>query len=217
MKKTKVLLADDHALVRSGLHQLLLTFASYDVVGEAGDGVQAIELVRSLQPDVVLLDISMPKKRGLEAIREIKQAAPACKVLILSMYDREQYVRESIKNGADGYLLKGSDTDELRMALIHVLNGNPYISPSVSKPLVSEWIHSGKAEEQIGVEVELTEREKSVMKLLAEGYANKEVAEMLHISVKTVETHRSRILEKSGVRNLAELVKYAIKKGMVDL
>ncbi len=217
MKKTKVVLVDDHVLVRSGLHQLLLSFERYDIVGEAGDGVQAIEVVRTLQPDVVLLDISMPKKRGLEAIREIKQAAPACKVLILSMYDREQYVRESMKNGADGYLLKGSDTDELRMALIHVLNGDPYISPSVSKPFVSEWIHSGKGGEQIGAEVELTEREKSVMKLLAEGYANKEVAEMLHISVKTVETHRSRILEKTGVRNLAELVKYAIRKGMVDL
>jgi len=217
VKKTRVMLVDDHALVRSGLHQLLLTFEHYEVVGEAGDGAQAIELVRELQPDVVLLDIAMPRMRGLEAIREIKQAAPDCKVLILSMYDREQYVRESIKNGADGYLLKGSNTDELRMALMHVLNGNLYISPSVSKPLVSEWIHSGKADEQAGEEVQLTEREKSVMKLLAEGYPNKEVAELLHISGKTVETHRSRILEKTGVRNLAELVKYAIKKGMIDL
>lgn len=216
MKKWKVVVADDHTLVRTGLCHLLATFQDYDIVGEAGDGLQVIEQVQRLQPDVVLLDLAMPKMRGMEAILEIKRISQA-KVLVLSMYDRDEYIRQAMKNGADGYLLKGSAADELKTALVHIMEDHIYLSPSVSKSIVNEWIQGQGDREHALDKTGLTGREKEVLKLLAEGYANKEVADLLHISVKTVETHRSRIMDKSESHNLVELVKYAIKRGLVEL
>jgi two-component system, NarL family, response regulator NreC len=217
MKQWTVLLADDHALVRAGLYHLLQTFQIYHIVGEAGDGLQAIELALSLQPDVVLLDMAMPKMRGIEAIQEIKRVAPASKILVLSMHDRDEYVRQALKTGADGYLLKGSGANELKTALHDILEDRIYLSPSISKSIVSEWILSKANSESENKKTELTAREKGILKLLAEGHPNKVIASLLYISVKTVETHRSHIMQKSGTHNLAELVKYAIKIGIVDL
>ncbi len=216
MRKWKVVVADDHTLVRTGLCHLLATFQKYEIVGEAGDGLQAIELAQQLQPDIVLLDLAMPKMRGMEAIQEIKRVSQA-KVLVLSMYDRDEYIRQAIKNGADGYLLKGSAADELKTALMHILENHIYLSSAISKNIVKEWIHGQQAAELNIQKTGLTERENEVLKLLAEGYANKEIADLLHISIKTVETHRSRIMDKLGSRNLAELVKFAIKRGLVEL
>jgi len=216
MKKWTVLLADDHVLVRTGLRHLINTFVKFEVIGEASDGLEVIRQSKTLHPDIVLLDLAMPKMRGLEAIHEIKRQSPTSKVLVLSMYDREEYVRQSIRSGADGYLLKESAAEELQSALLHVLEERMYLSPAISKSIVSEWLLVTDREAAID-KSELTERERSILKLLAEGYGNKEVADLLHISVKTVETHRAHIMSKSESHNLAELVRYAIKKGLVDL
>jgi len=216
MKKWTVLLADDHVLVRTGLRHLINTFVKFEVIGEASDGLEVIRQSKTLHPDIVLLDLAMPKMRGLEAIHEIKRQSPTSKVLVLSMYDREEYVRQSIRSGADGYLLKESAAEELQSALLHVLEERMYLSPAISKSIVSEWLLVTDREAAID-KSELTERERSILKLLAEGYGNKEVADLLHISVKTVETHRAHIMSKSESHNLAALVIYAIKKGLVDL
>jgi DNA-binding NarL/FixJ family response regulator len=216
MKKNTVLLADDHALVRAGLRQLLLEFNTYDIVAEAGDGLQAIEEARLHQPDIVVLDLAMPKMRGIEAIKEIKKAAPDTKILVLSMYESEEYIRHALLNGADGYLLKGSAADELHAALEHVLANRLYLSPAISRSFVTDLLNKNRDHEQ-EMGGELSEREWGVLKLLAEGHSNKEIAGLLHISSKTVETHRSRIMLKLGLNNLADLVKYAIRKGLVDV
>lgn len=216
MKKYTVLLADDHALVRAGLRQLLLEFKSYDIIGEAGDGLQAIEEARLHQPNLVVLDLAMPKMRGIEAIKEIKKVSPDSKILVLSMYESEEYIRHALLNGADGYLLKGSATDELRSALEHVLASRLYLSPAISRAFVTDLLKKNQDHEQ-ELGGELSEREWGVLKLLAEGYTNKEIAGLLHISSKTVETHRSRIMDKLGLNNLADLVKYAIRKGLIDV
>lgn len=216
MKNNTVLLADDHALVRAGLRQLLLEFKSYDVVAEAGDGLQAIEQALSKQPDIVVLDLAMPKMRGIEAIKEIKRVSPNSKILVLSMYDNDEYIRHAILNGADGYLLKGSATDELRVALDNVLADHLYLSPAISRSFLTDLLQKNK-----GMEMEqgneLSERERGVLKLLAEGHTSKEIAGLLHISSKTVETHRSHIMSKLGLNNIADLVKYAIRKRLVDM
>jgi DNA-binding NarL/FixJ family response regulator len=216
MKKYTVLLADDHALVRAGLRQLLLEFKSYDIIGEAGDGLQAIEEARLHQPNLVVLDLAMPKMRGIEAIKEIKKVSPDSKILVLSMYESEEYIRHALLNGADGYLLKGSATDELRSALEHALASRLYLSPAISRAFVTDLLKKNQDHEQ-ELGGELSEREWGVLKLLAEGYTNKEIAGLLHISSKTVETHRSRIMDKLGLNNLADLVKYAIRKGLIDV
>ena len=218
MDKLTVIIVDDHTLVRAGLKELLLTMGDVEVVAEAGDGLEAIEKVRQHRPDLVLLDIAMPKMRGLEAIREIRRESPESKILILSMYNNPEYVRESLKNGAHGYLLKEAAADELRLALNSVRTDNIYISPSLSQVIVSEWIQNktGDGVLSTGNSI-LTERERAVLKLLAEGHTNKQVAELLHISVKTVETHRSRIMEKLDLANFAALVKYAIKVKIIEM
>ena len=212
-----VVIADDHALIRAGLIELLNTIPDVNVVGEAGDGLMAIDKVAELEPDIILLDISMPKMRGLEAISEIKRISPCTRVLILSMYDNREYIRESFKNGASGYLLKDAATDELKSAIHTLMSDKIYISPEHSQFIVREWV-VGKGENTPEISSDnLTEREKSVLKLLAEGNTNKQVAELLHISSKTVETHRSRIMEKLNIDNFAALVKYAIRSQIVEL
>jgi DNA-binding NarL/FixJ family response regulator len=220
MSNWRILLADDHALVRAGLRHLILAFGQFEIVGEAGDGIEVIELAKTLQPDIVVLDLSMPKMRGLEATSELLRVSPASKILVLSMFDRDEYVKQSIRNGARGYLLKDSASEELHKALLQILDGHIYLSPSISRSIVAEWVRSqesGSGMPASGEKSELTEREKVVLKLLAEGHSSKEIASILHISAKTVETHRSHILAKSGLHNLAELIKYAHKKGLVEL
>lgn len=212
-----VLLVDDHALVRAGLKELLLTFKKYDIVGEAGDGLAAVELAQQLKPDLVVLDLAIPKLHGVEAIVEIKRVSPESKILVLSMYDRDEYVRQSIKNGADGYILKGAAIEELQAALEHLERDKMFLSPALSQSIIKDWVHTPGNETARIKSVDLTQRENGVLKLLAEGHTNRETAELLHISVKTVETHRSRIMAKLSIDNLAELVKYAIKKGLVDI
>ncbi|MBN2412235.1 response regulator transcription factor [candidate division KSB1 bacterium] len=218
MNKTSILLVDDHILVREGLHQLLLTFDNIDVIGQAGNGYEAIKLAEKLKPDIIIIDISMPQLRGVEAIKEIKRVSSLTKILVLSMHDREEYIKQSLKNGASGYLLKNSASEELKSALSFILNDQIYLSPAISKSIVTDWLSESGSDrlkkENTG---QLTNRETEVLKLLAEGYSNKEVASILHVSVKTIETHRYRIMEKLELQNFAALIKYAIKHNLIEI
>jgi len=218
LKIHSIMIADDHAVLREGLRLLLSSYPQFEVIGEADDGMTAVSTALQLKPDVLLLDIAMPNMRGIEAILELKRFEPEIKILVLSMHDREEYVLQAMKNGADGYILKKSAAAELVAALNHVISGEIYLSPSISRHLVRNWLRD--EESMAGVsraDTELSERERTVLKLIAEGRSNKEVASLLHISAKTVETHRARIMSKLELRTVPDLVRYAIKSGLVDL
>jgi len=218
MEKIRAILADDHALVRAGLRELLQAMNSVAVVGEAGNGMEAIEKVKELQPDILIIDIQMPLMGGIEAIREIKKCSPETQVLVLSMHNKEEYIKQTLKNGASGYLLKQSASDDLKNAIAAITNGDIYLSPSISKSIIAAWLRESEIKTSTKpTDGELTDREKGVLKLLAEGYSNKRIAELLHISVKTVETHRHRIMDKLKLQSFADLVKYAIKEGHTEL
>jgi two-component system response regulator NreC len=217
MDDVDVILVDDHVVVREGLSQLLLTFKGVSVVGEAGDGYEAIGLAEQLQPDIVILDISMPKMRGIEAIKEIKRVAPDCKILVLSMFGNEEYIRQSLKNGASGYMLKDAASSELKSAITYIQRGDVYLSPSISRTIVDNWLDDVGRRPFEGIKSPLSSRELEVLKLLAEGWSNKEVAEFLHISIKTVETHRHRIMDKLKLKNITDLVKYALRTKLIEL
>jgi DNA-binding NarL/FixJ family response regulator len=218
MKKIKVVVADDHTLVRKGLCAILEGESEIEVVGEAEDGREAIRKVEQLEPDVVLLDITMPILNGLEATRQLKKRFPKLKILILTMHDNEEYVFETLRAGASGYLVKRSAPNELISAIKAVYREGSFLSPAISKRVIDEYVRVGpkkvKADEEFG---KLTEREREILQLIAEGRANREIAELLHISIKTVESHRSHIMEKLNLRNIAELTQYAIRKGLISL
>ncbi len=216
MDKITVFLVDDHLLVRKGLRQLLLTFENVKVVGEADDGLAALEAIREKKPDIVILDIQMPRLGGVEVVHLIKKESPATRVIMLSMYSKDEYIRETLKNGASGYLLKQSAPDELRSAITHVMEDKIFLSPYIARSVVDDWLRDGKVITG-SKKPALTPREIEVLKLLAEGFSNKEIAKQLFISVKTVETHRHNIMEKLDLDNFADLIKYAIKNGLAEL
>ena len=212
------MIADDHAVLRDGLRMLLSSYPQFQVIGEAEDGLTAVSTALQLKPDVLLLDIAMPNMRGIEAILEIKRLEPGIRILVLSMHDREEYVFNAMKNGADGYILKKSAAAELVAALNHVLSGEIYLSPAISRHVVKNWLRDEeKMDGANRAGLEITERERTVLKLIAEGHSNKEVANLLHISAKTVETHRARLMDKLELRTVPDLVRYAIKSGLIDL
>ncbi len=218
MKPISIVIADDHKILRAGLYSFFEKNNVFTIVGEAGNGLEAIEQVREKRPDILILDIAMPLMRGLEAIKEIKRISPTTRILILSMHNREEYVRTALANGAEGYILKESAAEELLSALEHISKGNVYLSPAVSKTIVDEWLREEDHKRLTSKKRDhLSEREMAVLKLVAEGMTNREIAKLLHISVKTVETHRFRLMEKLSLRNLPDLVKYAIKQGLVEL
>lgn len=218
MKSHSIMIADDHAVLRDGLRMLLSSYPQFQVIGEADDGLTAVSTAVQLKPDVLLLDIAMPNMRGIEAILEIKRLEPGIRILVLSMHDREEYVFNAMKNGADGYILKKSAAAELVAALNHVLLGEIYLSPAISRHVVKNWLRDEeKMDGANRAGLEITERERTVLKLIAEGHSNKEVANLLHISAKTVETHRARLMDKLELRTVPDLVRYAIKSGLIDL
>lgn len=212
----KLLLADDHAVVRSGLRMLLDSNPELEVIGEAADGDEAIQAALALRPDVVLMDLNMPPgKDGLTATAELKKQLPELAVLILTMHDDDEYLFRAIHAGASGYVLKNAPHEELLAAIRSVASGQAYLSPASTKRLMAQYVESAKRKDAEDSYEALSEREKEIVSLIAKGYSNKEVAEQLVISVKTVETHKSNIMEKLGLKTRPDLVKYALKKGLL--
>jgi len=217
MTKTRVLLAEDHTIVRKGLCALLDAEPSIEVIGEAQDGREALLKAEQLHPDIVLMDISMPGLNGLEATRQIKKRFPEVKVLILTVHSDEEYIRQILRAGASGYLVKQAAPHELISAIEAIQRGESYLSPSVSKKVVQEYVqHAAGAAEEDSYE-RLTDREREVLQLIAEGNSTRDIAELLHLSVKTAETHRARLMRKLDIHSTAELTQYAIRKGVISL
>jgi DNA-binding NarL/FixJ family response regulator len=219
-KRIAVLVADDHTLVRRGLVSLLSLGEGIDVVAEAADGRAAVDLALQLDPDVVLMDIGMPLLNGLEATGQLKKQAPHIKILVLSAYDNEEYITQVIRSGANGYLLKNSSADELYRAIRSVFSGHAFFSPGVSKIIADSYVRESSNDGTAppsGNAGRLTPREKEIVQLVAEGHSHQEVGEILHISIRTVDTHCNNIMKKLDIHENAGLVTYAIKNGIVIL
>lgn len=208
----RILIADDHGVIRGGLRLLLERQPDMEVVGEAADGAQAVEQALFLRPDVCIFDVSMPKRTGIDATREVKAQAPEINVLILSMHDDERYLFEALKAGAGGYVLKKEVDQEVVEAVRSVDRGEPFLTNHAQHSLVREWI---KDDSNAPAEP-LTPREQEVLKLIAEAHTNKQISEVLNLSEKTVESHRGNLLRKLGMRDRVELVRYAIRRGLVE-
>jgi DNA-binding NarL/FixJ family response regulator len=212
MTPIRVLLADDHALVRAGMRSLLNAMAEVEVVGEAASGEEALELAGRERPDIVLMDIAMKGMSGLDAAARLRERLPQVRVVILSMHAGEEYVLKALRAGAVGYLLKDAATGELELALRSVMRGESWFSPAVSRQVVEGYV------QRVGGETvadALTARQREVLKLVAGGKSTKEIAYELKLSVKTVETHRAQIMERLGIRDVAGLVRYALRTGLV--
>lgn len=213
MARIRILLAEDHAVLREGLRLVLEMQPDLQVVGEAGDGQEAVEKARALRPDLVLMDIAMPRLNGVEATRRIKRYCPETKVVALTQYQDREYVLPILQAGADGYILKQSDSQELVKGVHAVLCGDAPISPPVARELVELITQPGNHSEE--VEASLTDREREVLILVAEGYTNRQIAEMLGISPKTVDVHRTNLMRKLNLHNRVEVTRYAIRHGLV--
>ncbi len=215
MKRIQVLLADDHLVVRKGLRAILERQAGMEVVGEAADGREAVALSESMAPDVVIMDITMPHLNGIDATAQIVKRNPRIGVVILSVHSDETYILRALNSGAKGYLLKDSAETDLVKAVDTVALGKPFFSPSIAQALLEDYmrfLHQRNLEDSYDL---LTDREKEILQLLAEGKANKEIASILNLSVYTVETHRSNLMQKLGLHNTAEIVLYAVRKKII--
>jgi len=213
---TRILLADDHSVLRSGLRLLLESQPDLQVVGEAATGLETLNLAGQAQPDLILLDLSMPQLGGLDALPALKQVAPSAKVLILTMHDDAQYLRKAIQSGASGYILKKAADVELLSAIRAVLRGEMYVHPSMTKSLLENLLpNSGDTTEKNSWDL-LSEREQEVLELVALGHTSAEIADQLSLSAKTVETYRARGMEKLGLRTRAALVRFALRNGLIS-
>jgi DNA-binding NarL/FixJ family response regulator len=216
MGELRILLADDHTLVRQGLRKILEGRPEWEVIGEASDGRDALRQAESLQPDVAILDIGMPLMNGIEATRQIVRRWPDIRVLILSMHASEAYIIQALKAGAKGYLLKDSADNELIRAVAAVAVGKSFFSPAVAKVMLDDYVRH-LSEKGITDRFEsLSDREREIFQLIAEGHSNKEVADLLAVSLGTIETHRAHIMQKLDVHNTAELVLYAVRRGVIS-
>lgn len=217
MNPYRIILADDHAMFRQGIKNILESVKDLEVVGEASNGFELLELLGQLTPDMVILDISMPQMRGIEATREIKMISSDIKVLILTMHKDMEYVYSAMSAGAEGYLVKEDADTELFAAIEKLRNQGHYLSPLLSSEVAFELIQASDKGESPTTSDSLTTREREVLKLIAEGTPNKEIADLLYISIRTVENHRTNIMRKLGIKQTANLVKYALRKGYTQL
>jgi DNA-binding NarL/FixJ family response regulator len=208
----RILIADDHGIVRAGIRLLLERQPGLDVVAEAGDGVEAIERALAERPDLCILDVGMPKMTGLQAAREIRSHLPDARVLMLSMHDDERYLFEALKAGASGYVLKREADQDLVGAVRAVGRGEAFLTNAAERSLIRDWM----SDDTRGPAIPLTPREEEVVKLIAEAHTNSQIASILHLSEKTVESHRANVLRKLGMRDRVELVRYAIRRGLVE-
>jgi DNA-binding NarL/FixJ family response regulator len=207
----RIVIADDHGIVRSGLRMLLERQEDIEVVGEASDGIEARDMVIAERPDIAILDVKMPHLTGLQATREIREAAPEVSVLILSMHDDERYLFEALKAGASGYVLKSQADQDLLEAIEAIDRGEPFLTPDAQRALIKDVLERGEEPSD-----ELTPREQEVVKLAAEAHTNREIAGILGLSEKTVENHRANAMRKLGMRDRVELVRYAIRRGLIE-
>lgn len=217
MTKTKVLIADDHALVREGIAAFLKLCDDLEVIAEASDGIEALEKAGKFRPDIIIMDVNMPKLGGLEATVEIKKTHPHIKILVLTQYEDREYIARFLKAGVSGYLLKKAVGSDLVAALKAIVRGELYLYSSIASEVVAGFLKEGREHEADDPYEKLSDREKQVLKLVAEGYTHKEVADMLSISVKTVIAHQTNIGEKLGVHTRAGLIKFAIQKGIIKI
>ena len=211
-----ILLADDHTILRAGLKMMLNAQPDMEVIGEAHDGRQALHEALRLHPDVILMDITMPDMNGIEATRQVKKQLPEVKVLILTMHENDEYVFQALRAGASGYMLKEAADTDLINALHVIQSGNFYLSPTAQSVMVGDYLQRVRAGEEKDSYSSLTEREREILKLVAEGFTNNQIAERLVISPKTVDTHRTHIMDKLNLHSRAELVKYAMRRGLLE-
>ncbi|MCF8070117.1 MAG: response regulator transcription factor [Desulfobacterales bacterium] len=212
----KIVIAEDHTIVRQGLRSLLESEKNYKIVGEAEDGIEAVKSVEAYHPDLILMDLAMPKMSGLSAIRDIKNRYSETKVLILTFHDSDEYILEAFNSGADGYCLKNDSHAELLTALKSIFSGKMYISPSISGKVLKGYLESKKEIKKESSWETLTQREKDILKLVGEGYSSTEMGEILSISPRTVDKHRSNIMNKLNLHSASALTLYAAKKGLVS-
>ena len=217
MKKPfSIVIAEDHTILREGVKALLSSHPDLEVVGEAADGLEAIRCVQNHNPDMILLDLSMPRMTGLDAIKEIKRVTPKIKIVVLTVHNTEEYILSTLQAGADGYVLKDAHSTELLTAIRHVLEGHRYLSPGISGTII-DGLLEGKKESAIRSAWDtLTQREREILKLVAEGHKNKDIADLLCISIKTVEKHRANLMDKLGLHNVAALTALAAEKGLIN-
>ena len=216
MKKAfNIVIAEDHTILREGLKSLLSSQPDFKIVGEAGDGLEAIRCVQNHTPDMILLDLSMPRMTGLDAIKEIKRVNSDTKIIVLTVHSTEEYILATLQAGADGYVLKDAHSAELLTAIRHVLDGRRYLSPSISGTIIDGLLQGKKASAIRSAWETLTQREREILKLIAEGHKNKDIADLLCISVKTVEKHRANLMDKLGLHNVAALTALAAEKGLI--
>ncbi|MDB5101574.1 MAG: response regulator transcription factor [Cyanobacteria bacterium RYN_339] len=216
MPPVRILLADDHSILRMGLKMLIGAAPDLEVVGEAADGEEAVALAQRLVPDVVLMDISMPKLDGIKATKAIKRVLPGTRVLMLTMHEDDEYLFRTIQAGGSGYVLKKAADDEVLDAIRHVAAGGAFLRPAVTTRLMQDYLERVETGEESDSYNRLTDREREILGLIAGGNTNAQIGTLLVISVRTVESHRANIMEKLGLQNRAELVKYALRKGLLD-
>ena len=214
--KLRIVLADDHTILREGLRALLSADPNFDIVGEAEDGREAVRCVEKLEPNLLLMDLSMPRMSGMDAISEIKRRYSETKIIALTVHKTEEYLLTTLQAGVDGYVLKDATHDELVLAIHNVMAGKRYLSPGISGKVIEGYLEGKEDSQAVSSWQKLSQREREVLKLIAEGYKNKEIAEDLCISLKTVEKHRANLMKKLDLHNAAGLTVYAVDKGLVS-
>ncbi len=214
-ERKKIVIAEDHTILREGLRMLLSSNPDFEVVGEAQDGLEAIRSVETCKPDLVLMDLSMPRMNGVGAIQEIKKQSPSTKILVLTVHKTEEYILTTLKAGADGYVLKDATHGELMLAIENIFSGRSYLSPGISEKVIEGYLEGRKTVKSSTSWDTLTQREREILKMIAEGYKNKDIADYLCISAKTVEKHRANLMKKLDLHSASSLTAFAMEKGLI--